>query len=190
MSLGSELQPAATARCAAIGQLAERATGSAELAGMPRPEVQVVDLGSARRPASWLDDERRAGAIRVQEEGTADAEVSVSRPGTYEVWLGGAARGEAELAVGGRRVGAVRHNLSNTGQYTLVGTISLHAGTHEIELVNHAGDFHPGSGGRPESLGPVVLSPVGLKREPVFVRPADARRLCGRSLDWIELLGR
>ena len=189
--LGSELQPAATAGCEAVRLLAERATGGAELAAMPRPQVEVVDLGSASRPASWLDDERRAGAIAVQEEGTANAEVAVSKPGTYEVWLGGVVRGEVELAVDGRRVGAVRHSLSNTGQYTPVGTISLRAGTHQIELTNHAGDLHPGSGGRrPESLGPVVLSPVGLKRDPVFVSPGDARRLCGRSLDWIELLGR
>jgi hypothetical protein len=51
-------------------------------------------------------------------------------------------------------------------------------------------DLHPGSDGAPFPLGPVVLSRSTADRPLVYVRPRDARELCGKRLDWIELIRR
>jgi len=37
-------------------------------------------------------------------------------------------------------------------------------------------------------VGPIVLSSATSASPVTYVRPADARWLCGRNLDWIEAL--
>ncbi len=38
-------------------------------------------------------------------------------------------------------------------------------------------------------MGPVVLGTKTAELPVTFVRPVDARTLCGKRLDWIEALG-
>ena len=65
----------------------------------------------------------------------------------------------------------------------------LPAGTTRLTLRYDGPDIHPGSagGGTGFGLGPLVVGradPAGL---PVtYVRQAQARTLCGKSLDWVE----
>jgi hypothetical protein len=128
--------------------------------------------------------------MRPDSEGALTATVAVPASGSYDVWLGGSVRGTAKLEIDGRPVGSVRHTLSNFGGYTPVGSLSLDSGSHTLELTYSAGDLHPGSGGTSASFGPVALSPANANREPVFVPATDARELCGRSLDWVEVVQR
>ena len=51
--------------------------------------------------------------------------MQVTRPGDYEVWLGGSVRSEAELLVDGEAVAEVRHELNNLGQYVSFGDVPL-----------------------------------------------------------------
>ena len=48
------------------------------------------------------------------------------------------------------------------------------------------GGLRPGSGGQPFGLGPLVLSMATADLPVTYVRPTDARSLCGKRLDWIE----
>ena len=50
-------------------------------------------------------------------------------------------------------------------------------------------DLHPGSGGVQFGLGPLILSRGPEDVPVVYVPSAEATRLCGRTLDWIEALG-
>jgi hypothetical protein len=51
-------------------------------------------------------------------------------------------------------------------------------------------DLHPGSGGQPFGLGPLVLSRAEAARSRIVqVPPGSAERLCGRRWDWVEALG-
>ena len=48
-------------------------------------------------------------------------------------------------------------------------------------------DVHPGSAGAGYfGLGPVVVGPPGPALPVTYVKPANARSLCGKSLDWVE----
>jgi hypothetical protein len=91
--------------------------------------------------------------------------------------------------VDGQARGSVRHVLNNLGQYVLLGHAALDPGRHRLELDFGGPDLHPGSGGAP-SVGSLVLSRgEAVDAELVRVDPRDARRLCGRAWDWIELDG-
>jgi hypothetical protein len=66
----------------------------------------------------------------------------------------------------------------------------LSAGRHELELRFEAADLHPGSGGRVEPAGPLVLSRAEPGDARLLRLPADrAQELCGRRLDWVEATG-
>ena len=113
--------------------------------------------------------------------------MNVTRPGDYEVWLGGSVRPAVSLWVDGERVGEVRHQLNNSGQYVRFGSVALAPGNHRIEFRFAGADLHPGSAGRGGPIGPIVLS-RGEAADSRLVRvPAsDFRALCGREWDWIE----
>jgi hypothetical protein len=115
---------------------------------------------------------------------------SVPVAGDYEIWLRGSVRSEVELLVDGDPAATVRHELNNQGQYVLLGEADLAAGEHEIELAFSGADLHPGSGGAAAAIGPLTLSRAGpADARLTRVEPEDARSLCGRAWDWIELDG-
>jgi len=121
---------------------------------------------------------------------THSSTVSIVAPGRYGVWVGGGGfRRRVEVLVDGRRVGSDRHRLSPPDQYQPMGEVELMRGMHRIVLHYGDGDLHPGSGGPPRTLGPVVLSKGTAARPVSLVPPADAASLCGQTLDWVEALG-
>jgi hypothetical protein len=184
LPLGTATGPTAVPRCEAVLALAER--GERLLAaGRPRP--LVVSLGTTDHPAAWEvpglpETPAPAGA------GSIVADVDVQREGDYEVWLGGSVRPSVDLLVDGREVGSVRHELNNQGQYVTLGSAALERGGHQVEVRFSGSDLHPGSGGQAVPVGPLVLSEADAADSRLVTVPAgDARELCGRPWDWIEL---
>jgi hypothetical protein len=121
-----------------------------------------------------------------------DGSFAVPRPGRYDAWLEGSARGSIELLVDGEEVGEVRQQLNNDGGFLHMGETRLDEGAHEAELRFGGADLHSGSGGfpRPET-GPLLFAPAATEAGGgiVTVGPDEARRLCGRRVDWIEAIG-
>jgi hypothetical protein len=67
-----------------------------------------------------------------------------------------------------------------------VTTLRLAAGVHRVELERPGGGLAPGDGA-PSVVGPLVFERTDSRRlESVAI--AHARRLCGRRLDWVELV--
>jgi hypothetical protein len=67
--------------------------------------------------------------------------------------------------------------------------LRLAAGVHTITLRYPRGDLTPGSGGNETLLSAIVLQPVERPRTAMLtVDSAHASVLCGRWLDWIELV--
>jgi hypothetical protein len=118
-----------------------------------------------------------------------EASVEVPASGRWGVWLGGAYRNRLEAEVDGRRIAVRRNHLEHFGQYTQLGERELTRGTHRVTLRYGGPDLHPGSGGAQFEMGPLVLSRTTADLPVTYVRPAKARTLCGKSLDWIEALG-
>ncbi len=161
LPLGNESQAAAVPPCAAVLRLGA-------LGGT---------LTTATRPeAIHLGEPPGRGEVALT--------VSVPTAGDYTAWLGGDWFGLASISVDGREVGSMRDELDWPGLYTDLGTIPLSAGEHLVRIRYETGGWHPGSGGRPYSFGPVALSRVDA-REPVETA-SEPRSLCGRRLDWVE----
>jgi hypothetical protein len=167
-----------------LGRVAAASKG--HLAAVARPAVTVVDLASASVPSTWTAYNDIPGVVYPGSSGTLQATVRVPAAGTYEFWLPGSFRRRLELSVDGQRVATAQDHLNHPGVDTPFGELALTPGSHRLALTSSAVDFSPGSGGSPLAIGPLVVSRAGSDLPVISVKPADARSLCGRRLDWIE----
>jgi hypothetical protein len=178
-------RPVAAPVCRQIEMLAAEARSSgARLVAARRPAPIVVDPLSGRFPSTWI---RGAGEVRATTPGTLVTSVAVPRAGRYEVWLGGSFGRGFEVWIAGRRVGRVKNSLSNRGQFTRVGDITLARGNHPVEIRFGNASLAPGSAETRQPLGPLVLTPPGDATLET-VAPARARTLCRERLDWVEIV--
>jgi hypothetical protein len=184
LPLGRELQPGAVPSCVAVNNLAHL-PGARELIAVPVENPIVAAVGDGEHTARWDD----GGHLRLAGAGMARFTVTVARAGHYEVWLGGSIGGPVGLAIDGTRFAIVRYEIQEDGQYVPFGEIDLTAGTHTVSIGYDGGDWRPGSGGPPTTVGPLVLRRVVGEPQPLSVPVGAARSLCGRTLDWIEALG-
>jgi hypothetical protein len=103
--------------------------------------------------------------------------------------------------VDGRWLGSVKDQLAGIPMgFIPVGVVYLSPGAHTVEYDYHNGDLTPGNGEtlgtgkyaqytRRTLLAAVVLEPLQYPpSELISVSPAEARRLCGRPLDWVEIV--
>ncbi|MEA2211138.1 MAG: hypothetical protein QOF83_1086 [Solirubrobacteraceae bacterium] len=185
--LGTDLQPAAVPACRDVLRLGGVAAASdGRLATVIRPAVAVVNLASAVLPASWQPVSGDPGAVYPARTGVAESGMSVPVSGRYGFWMAGSFRGRVELWVDGRRLATAQDHLNHPGVDTPLGDADLATGVHDVQLRYSAADLRPGSGGPPFALGPLVMSRFTAELPVSYVQPANARSLCGKSLDWLE----
>jgi hypothetical protein len=188
LPLGSFADPGAV-DCGEVLQAAKLAGPGGTLAAAERGPTATASLAEASHPASWVPTEPGSPDLIPHGPGTAVLRVSVPRSGRYGLYLQGSIRNRLELLVDGKSVGSVEQQLNPARQFLYFGDAKLPAGTREVELVLGSQTLGPGSGGPPEPIGPLVLSATENEDPPVRNLPASrARSLCGRRLDWVEVL--
>ena len=187
LPLGDTRRPGARPSCADVERLARRPDARrlvAPLRGVPVTATPPVTA----RPSGW--GSAGGTALTLGVSGRAQLAMSVPRAGRYAVWAQGSFPGRLAVSVAGRPVGAVRHRLQQVVQHVRLGTVRLAAGRHAVTVGYDRGGWRPGSQGSPAQLGGIVLTPEsGRSPGLVSVAPAQWRRLCGRTLDWIAALG-
>lgn len=190
LSLGDRFHAAAVPRCADVERLAAEAGPRGRLAAVVRPANVAVDLdGSAPRSPRGFTEIPGLEYPTGRESWPIELRVPVS--GTYEIGIDGSFLSRLELFVGSKRVASARHELNWPGGYNPLATVRLSAGDVRMTLRYDGPDLHPGSAGTGTGfgLGPLVvgrLDPAGARV--TYLRPGQARRLCGKSLDWVEAL--
>ncbi|MGI8876875.1 MAG: hypothetical protein ACR2KP_21630, partial [Egibacteraceae bacterium] len=96
------------------------------------------------------------------------------------------------VEVDGRRVGRVDDHLNNPGAFLPVGEVALAPGEHDVRIAMGGGGLAPGDAGYGLGLrhiGPLVFSPPGnAAREVQTIAMEDRKELCGRRLDWVEVV--
>jgi hypothetical protein len=104
--------------------------------------------------------------------------------------LGGSFSRGFEVSVDGREVGRVKDELSAINGYVHVTNVFLAPGIHTFALAYPHSDLTPGSGENElTSLSAIALEPRQSPRsELISVKPGQAAQLCGRPLDWIEIV--
>jgi hypothetical protein len=111
----------------------------------------------------------------------------------YQLWLGGSFMRGFTVSVDGRAIGDAFDQLNPVGAYDPVGDpLSLAAGAHTITVTDRGETLAPGSAvAEPlvyDEISAIALSPPTSQARYVTVEPAQASALCGRSLDWIEVV--
>lgn len=171
--LGSQVEPAEVPACEFVRQAADEAGASGVLATVVRDPVVVVPFGSQ-------------AAVPTDEPVSLEQMFSVPTAGSYALSLGGSVPGTATVKVDGREVGTIRQQLNWTGNTTPVAQLDLAAGQHRLRVDYTRPRLQPGGGAQGWSFGPMY---VGTSARAVTVVPAaDYRQLCGRHLDWLEVL--
>jgi hypothetical protein len=189
LGLGDTVNPVGTPKCEDVMRLARVAGADGTLAAVSRKPEIAISLPDTEHPAFW-DSPDLAPALSPGSPGTIRTTVDIKRPNFYSVWLGGSIRPEVDLSVDGVEVNSVREQINNTGQYVLLGNTFLSPGSHELAIEFHGADLHPGSGGSPPfPIGPLIISDSDpADAELVYIPADDARKLCGKELDWIEAI--
>jgi len=174
----------ATPACGDVRAFAGRMPAGSRLVAASVPERVLLDVTKDLRekPADWTPDRMFPEQLQLQTPGTAAGDVTV-RGGAYEVWVRGSFGRALDVAVDGKPAGDVK-GINTPSGWLRAGNVTLGAGRHTITLHRGGAGLAPGSDAR-SSLGPVVLAAPGAARLTTVAR-ADASRLCGRDLDWIE----
>jgi hypothetical protein len=188
VAFGDALHAAERPPCRQVRRLARVARRRhATLAAAVRAPAVVADLATAIRPP-WPLDPGPPTTLHPTRPGRVRTAVTVPAAGVYDAWLRGSFGRGMEVSVDGRRVGSVRDERSFAGQWIRVGVRSLGAGAHAVELRYPGGGLRPGSGQQPQDVGPLALVPRTPRPALVRIPPARAGELCGRSLDWVEVV--
>ena len=182
---GATEGPAGRARCSDIRRIARRAGPSGVVAAVPRSPVAGIPLSQGDYPAAW--GHNTLGVFPTG-SGTVAEEFQVEEPGAFDLWLNGAFRQPVKFSVDGRKVSRVDRELMLTGEYAPLGRVRLSRGTHKLELHYGGSTLYPGAGGAALPFGPILISDGTADRPVQYLAPADAKRLCGQSLDWVEAL--
>jgi len=187
LPLGDTFQPGAIPRCSDVLRLAQRVGAGGRLAAAPRAPVVDLPLSSAEYPDQWRSD--ADGLLYPNSDGDVVASVKIDRPGRYGVWLGGSFRDRLRVDVDGLPLATLHYRLNDSGDYTAVGSNILAEGAHTVRLHLSATHLRPGGGGYPFGLGPLLLTTATAADASVtYVDAADARSLCGRRLDWVDVV--
>jgi hypothetical protein len=189
VGLGSGLDPGEVPACRTITELAERAPAGARVVAAVAPPLRFVALGEQPRPLDWPAQPGDPRLVTPTATGTLTTDVEVPKAEEYEFWVGGSVGGGLELRLNGDPIADVRGQLNNDGQYISLGQGMLRSGANSLELLYTAGGWRPGAEIPQEPIGPLVLRPVSGAESILSVEPGRSRELCGRRLDWLELVG-
>jgi hypothetical protein len=184
------IDPVTTPACAQIHRLARLARDQrAELVAYQRPAPIVARGDQTLWPMGWLHDPA-AHTLTPTTPGQAVSHIAVDSNQSYELWLGGSFARGFDVSVDGHPVGMVKDELSSFDGYVHVGNVLLTHGIHTFALAYPHPDLTPGSGDNSStSLSAIALEPQqSPPSELIRVSPRHAARLCGRSLDWIEIV--
>ena len=189
--LGGELSATSVPSCKSVLALATRAERrQSKIAYATRQESLTIAPTAWPRPNNWGEVSGFPySLIPRQEPGTVTAAVKLKRAGRYKLWIEGAFSERVQVSIDARPVGSATYQLGSPDQTVPIGETYLKAGSHSVDIeVPMNEPLAPGEALAQQTIGPLTLAPAD-ESEPVRqIDPRDARSLCGRSLDWMEIV--
>jgi hypothetical protein len=187
------LNQTAEVSCEGIEELvAEADVQDGRLAFVERSVGPVLELTEMEYSSTWGPYENYPGALTFQGPGAAEGTFEVDEAQRFQVWLEGSVSRAVTVEVDGRPVGQIEDHLNNPGAFLPVGEVTLQPGEHDVRISMGGGGLAPGDAGYSLGLrhiGPLVFSPPGnAAREVQTVAVEDREELCGRRLDWVEIV--
>lgn len=191
--LGSGFTPSAVPSCKQMRAIAAQARNVRGLISYaPRPINISAELATAYHTPALAPSTDLKGRVQYSfyGPGRLNGAITVKHAGSYEVWLAGSVDRPMDILIDGRTVGVAARESGDDGNVMHIADISLKRGKHTYELVRGGGDLSPDDNGSSVIDG-VVFQAVSAARAPVrTIGPGRWRSLCGRPLDWIEVVHR
>jgi hypothetical protein len=185
------IQPVGTPTCKQVRAIASYAgTHDAELVAAQRPANIFARGDQIQRPADW-GVTPTSQSITPLHPGQASLQIKVGSPEHYALWLGGSFGRGFVVAVDGREVGSVSNDLSMIDGYAPVADFDLTARVHRVTLTYPKSGLGPGDGDPLSTrLDSVVFAPItqGVGQLTTVNPQQAATALCGKSVDWIEVV--
>ncbi len=185
------IAPASIPPCTLVRTLGATARAEgARLVAYQRPLPIVIRGDDLQWPAAWYHDSV-GHTLTPYTPGTAIAHIEVNSTQVYELWLGGSFTRGFQVKVDGRSIGQAKDEIFDINGYVPMAKLHLTAGVHTIAITYPSADiWTPGTGNNEyTTLQAIALQPLQFPRyEMLNVAPSDASSLCGRPLDWIELV--
>lgn len=188
LPVGGPRRPASILQCSAarkLGALARQLGG--DLAIAVRGKHEVARPALAETPGRWQRDLHDSELMIPSGGGTALMHVHVRDEGPYEVWIEGSFGRRTEVAIDGRVLGSVQNRLSGRRVAELVGRVTLAPGRRVVAIRRSSGALRVGDGGLHQPLGHVFFVSSDESRV-LFLSASRWRELCGRHLDWVEVV--
>jgi hypothetical protein len=182
-------QPIAVPPCATLRALGrEAAAQNATLRAFSRPAPIPVHADESLWPGAWAHDPG-ARTLTPTAPGTARFQIRVAVAATYELWLQGSFQRGFEVTVDGRDVGRVRDELGFYVSAPLT-RVRLTPGVHAFAVTAPGTSLAPASGDglRYTRLDGLTLQQTAPDARMLELPAKRARELCGRPLDWVELV--
>lgn len=165
----------------------------ARLGYVIRPSWPTLVPTRATHPQSWAPT-RPPGSrgndflSMAQFPGVVTGDVRVPAAGSYQVWVEGSFSRRVTVWVGQQYIGSLTHQIGIAGQFLLAGTVRLSAGSAPVLIVRPDSGASPGDVLGGDMLGRIVLKPEGSDPAVGQIAPSHARSLCGKPLEWVEVL--
>lgn len=182
-------QPIAVPPCTTLRALGREASGQgATLRAYSRPAPVPVSADQSLYPGVWAHD-AAARTLTATEPGTARFQIAVAATGTYELWMQGSFQRGFEVTVDGRKVGRIKNELGFYASVKLT-DVPLGEGVHRVDVTYPKRSLAPGSGDaqRYTRLDGLTLQQTAPAAEMLELPAARAQELCGRPLDWVEIV--
>jgi hypothetical protein len=183
---GGGLEAAGRVKCGELRRAISAAGPGVTMEYVERPRLPVVNPVKAKRSPGWAET---VGGVGLYTPGELTASVQIPQAGRYRVWLKGEFGRELRVFVNGRDVGALSYQSGNEGNYGTPMEADLEAGRNRVRIVRGGGSLRPGDN-MPGALRAIVFEPVGVRTDVRTAPPGDWRRLCDRTVDWVELVRR
>jgi hypothetical protein len=153
------------------------------------PPVVRVPIARAKPPHGWG---RARQGFAMHRAGTLTAHFQTPSGGDYELWLQGQFMPRVGVSVDRREIGAIAGQLAGNSLVPDTATpiaVRLAAGSHVLSVTRAGFSAAPGNGGS-AVLDGAFLTPAGTpaRRLRSLPRGGDARALCSRPYNWVELV--
>lgn len=177
----------ATARvgCARVDRLVAGASHDSELVAAVYPFVASFSPVAGLHPADWPIAGGRPKGLTLVGSGVVWDKLALPHAGRYELWVQGSFPRPMSVVLDGKPVGTA-DGVNTPNQWFPVGQAEVTRGVHYVLVGRGANGLAPGDGGA-AYIGPVAISaqqPERLETVPT----TRWRSLCGKTLDWVELV--
>ncbi len=196
------VKPASVAPCSQVRSLGRTAAADdAELRAYERTNPIVVrGTDTVWSNRGWSPDLTSQTLVPTESGASTTAHVNVPYGVKgYQLWLGGSFDRGFDVSVDGHPIGSVSNQLEPSGGYAQVGPpLTLSPGVHTITVTYPDANLSPGNADLErnayDSLSSIILSPplypAAGSGQMLMVAASAAQKLCGRTLDWIEVVRR